>query len=429
MSKRVWLDAGHGGKDSGACANGLREKDINLTATLECRNVLVSYGVEVGMTRTTDVFYELNERCRMANKFRADVFVSLHTNAGGGDGAEAIHSIHYGMGTELAKNMVAAIKEYTPQNLRPRATYSKANSSGNADYFAVIRNTNMSASIIEMAFIDSIDHEVIDTIEEQKAMGRAIAYGILKTLGINFSPNNSAVSNGSASSSNTSPQVSHKGFYESNETRTNATLVGEGSIKVLDEDCNPIPGRCIDSLDNLFVLGIYPSRKFIEVIYPAGDKKYHAYIGIEYYNRISFDYHKEYINDDGVTYVWWNASDVNVKDHNEELQPKQKASPMYRTGEWLRITFYRENGVPSDGYVRYEGSQNKKFYESIQYGIVKVNSSLNVRETPNGEVIGSVYKDEKVQVLKEENGWYYIEYSTSKGKKRGYVSSKYIELV
>ncbi|MDK0576499.1 N-acetylmuramoyl-L-alanine amidase [Clostridium perfringens] len=235
--------------------------------------------------------------------------------------------------------------------------------------------------------------------------------------------------NSKDSSSQTPANTSYKGFYESSETRTNATLVGEGSIKVLDEDCNPIPGRCIDSLDNLFVLGIYPSRKFIEVIYPTGDKKYHAYIGIEYYNRISFDYHKEYINDDGVTYVWWNASDVNVKDHNEELQPNQKASPMYRTGKWLRITFYRENGVASDGYVRYEGLQNKKFYENIQYGIVKVNSSLNVRETPNGEVIGSVYKDEKVQVLKEENGWYYIEYSTSKGKKRGYASSKYIELV
>ena len=232
-----------------------------------------------------------------------------------------------------------------------------------------------------------------------------------------------------SSSQTQTPANTYKGFYESNETRTNATLVGEGSIKVLDEECNHVSGRWIDSLDRLFVIGIYPSRKFIEVVYPAGDKKYHAYIGIEYYNRISFDYHKEYINDDGVTYVWWNASDVNVKDHNEELQPNQKASPMYRTGEWLRITFYRENGVASDGYVRYEGSQNKKFYENIQYGIVKVNSSLNVRETPNGEVIGSVYKDEKVQVLKEQNGWYYIEYSTSKGKKRGYVSSKYIELV
>lgn len=235
--------------------------------------------------------------------------------------------------------------------------------------------------------------------------------------------------NSKDSSNQTQANTSYKGFYESNETRTNATLVGEGSIKVLDEYCNPIPGRCIDSLDNLFVLGIYPSRKFIEVIYPAGDKKYHAYIGIEYYNRISFDYHKEYINDDGDTYVWWDYKNVSKTDPDEILAPHQVASPMYRTDIWLRVTFYRKDGTPSDGYVRYEGSQNKKFYENIQYGIVKVNSSLNVRETPNGEVIGSVYKDEKVQVLKEENGWYYIEYSTSKGKKRGYVSSKYIELV
>ncbi|WFB45987.1 N-acetylmuramoyl-L-alanine amidase [Clostridium perfringens] len=235
--------------------------------------------------------------------------------------------------------------------------------------------------------------------------------------------------NSKDSSSQTPTNTSYKGFYESSETRTNATLVGEGSIKVLDEECNHLSGRWIDSLDRLFVIGIYPSRKFIEVVYPAGGRKYHAYIDVKYYNRLSFDFHKGYINDGGETYVWWSSKDVNVKEHNEVLKPHQVASPMYRTDGWLRVTFYRENGTPSDGYVRYEGSQNKKFYENIQYGIVKVNSSLNVRETPNGEVIGSVYKDEKVQVLKEENGWYYIEYSTSKGKKRGYASSKYIELV
>lgn len=355
MSKRVWLDAGHGGKDSGACANGLREKDINLTATLECKNILISYGVAVGMTRTTDIFYELNERCRMANNWGADVFVSVHTNAGGGDGAEAIHSIYYGMGTELAKNMVAAIKEYTPQNLRPKATYSKANSSGNADYFAVIRNTNMSASIIEMGFIDSIDHEVIDTIEEQKAMGRAIAYGILKTLGINFSPNNS-------SNSNNSSQVNYKGFYETDEKRTNATIVGSGNIEVLDKDKKVIHNRYIESLDNVFVLGIYPSHGFIEIVYPSGKKRYHAYIDIKYYNRISFDNHMEYQNDDGDTYIWWSSGDVNKKDPDEILAPNKKASPMYRSNGWLRVTFYRDNGSPSDGYVRYEGQQNKRFY-------------------------------------------------------------------
>ncbi|HFD2033418.1 TPA: N-acetylmuramoyl-L-alanine amidase [Clostridium perfringens] len=229
-----------------------------------------------------------------------------------------------------------------------------------------------------------------------------------------------------SSSQTQTPANTYKGFYESNETRTNATLVGEGSIKVLDEECNHVSGRWIDSLDRLFVIGIYPSRKFIEVVYPSGGRKYHAYIDVKYYNRLSFDFHKGYINDGGETYVWWSSKDVNVKEHNEVLKPHQVASPMYRTDGWLRVTFYRENGTPSDGYVRYEGSQNKKFYENIQYGIVKVNSSLNVRETPSGEVIGSVYNDERVQILKEENGWCYIEYSTSKGKKKGYVSSRYI---
>ncbi|MDM0528399.1 N-acetylmuramoyl-L-alanine amidase [Clostridium perfringens] len=227
------------------------------------------------------------------------------------------------------------------------------------------------------------------------------------------------------------PVENKNGFYETDEERTNATLVGEGSIKVLDKDCNHVDGRWIDSLDRLFVIGIYPSYGYIEVIYPAGGRKYHAYIDVEYYNRLSFDFHKEYINDDGETYVWWSSKDVNVKEHNEVLKPHQVASPMYRTDGWLRITFYRENGVPSDGYVRYEGSQGTKFYEEakLQYGKVKVSSSLNVRDKINGKVIGSVYNNEKVLIKWTEDGHYYIEYDTSSGKKQGYVSAKYVELI
>ncbi|WP_415276476.1 N-acetylmuramoyl-L-alanine amidase [Clostridium perfringens] len=229
----------------------------------------------------------------------------------------------------------------------------------------------------------------------------------------------------------TAPVENKNGFYESSETRTNATLVGEGSIKVLDKDCNHVSGRWIDSLDRLFVVGIYPSRNYIEVVYPAGGTKYHAYISIEYYSRLSFDYHMEYINDGGETYVWWSAEDVNVEEHNEVLQPNQKASPMYRTNGWLRVTFYRENGEPSDGYVRYEGSQGTKFYEEAkpQYGVVKVNSYLNVRSTPGGSVIGKVFNNEKVLIKWTEDGCYYIQYDTPNGKKEGYVSADYVEKV
>ncbi len=185
---RVWLDAGHGGTDSGACANGLKEKQLNLVTTLECRNVLSNHGVLVGLTRTGDTTHSIDQRCKLANNWKADYFVSIHHNAGGGDGAEAIHSIVRGKGEELAKNIVGEIKAHTGQNLRPKATFAKKSSSG-TDYYGVIRGTTMKAVIVECAFLDSADHHIVDTTTEQKAMGVAIAKGVLKQLGIAYKGN------------------------------------------------------------------------------------------------------------------------------------------------------------------------------------------------------------------------------------------------
>ncbi len=77
------IDAGHGGKDGGACANRAKEKDINLNVALafgklveqNCPDVKVIY------TRKTDVFVPLHERAAIANRNKADVFISIHTNS------------------------------------------------------------------------------------------------------------------------------------------------------------------------------------------------------------------------------------------------------------------------------------------------------------------------------------------------------------
>ncbi len=77
------IDAGHGGKDGGACANGAKEKNINLNVALafgryvekNCPDVKVIY------TRKTDVFVPLHQRAEIANKNKADVFISIHTNS------------------------------------------------------------------------------------------------------------------------------------------------------------------------------------------------------------------------------------------------------------------------------------------------------------------------------------------------------------
>lgn len=179
----IVLDYGHGGSDSGAVSNGLVEKNMNLITGLECARILEMHGLKVLSTRTSDLTMSLNERVKIANKSKAKLFVSIHYNAGGGDGAEAIHSIYMGIGEVLAKLITEAINKYTGQNLRPRATYTKVGSD-KKDYFAVIRDTNMDAVIVESGFIDSKDRYIFDTPDEQRAMGRAIAYGILRYLNI-----------------------------------------------------------------------------------------------------------------------------------------------------------------------------------------------------------------------------------------------------
>jgi N-acetylmuramoyl-L-alanine amidase len=81
--RRIVVDAGHGGHDPGAIGlTGTREKDIVLQITTKlARRIREELGIEVVMTRSTDVFLELQERTAMANQVGADLFISVHANA------------------------------------------------------------------------------------------------------------------------------------------------------------------------------------------------------------------------------------------------------------------------------------------------------------------------------------------------------------
>ena len=82
MSKKVFIDAGHGGNDSGAVGvNNLLEKDINLSVAKKVYDFLKNQGVETKLSRTNDKTLELNERTSAANSWKADCFVSIHCNA------------------------------------------------------------------------------------------------------------------------------------------------------------------------------------------------------------------------------------------------------------------------------------------------------------------------------------------------------------
>ncbi len=77
------IDAGHGGKDPGACGKYAREKDINLNVALELGRLVKANCPEVKVlyTRSTDVFVSLQGRANFANRNKADLFISIHTNA------------------------------------------------------------------------------------------------------------------------------------------------------------------------------------------------------------------------------------------------------------------------------------------------------------------------------------------------------------
>lgn len=81
--KRILIDPGHGGKDPGAMGkSGLKEKDIVLDISLKLKEILENtYGYEIILTRNKDVYLSLDKRTALANKSKADLFVSVHVNA------------------------------------------------------------------------------------------------------------------------------------------------------------------------------------------------------------------------------------------------------------------------------------------------------------------------------------------------------------
>jgi N-acetylmuramoyl-L-alanine amidase len=183
MAKKVFLGVGHGGKDPGAVGNGFHESDLNLSIALACQAELVRHGVTVGMSRTKDENDDLIEEINECNAFNPDLALDIHNNAGGGDGAEAFYHHGGGTGKILADNILAEIVKLGQNS---RGAKIRKNDNGD-DWYGWIRMTNAPAVIVECAFIDNAkDIQIIDTAEEQKAMGIALAKGILKTLGIEY---------------------------------------------------------------------------------------------------------------------------------------------------------------------------------------------------------------------------------------------------
>ncbi|MEK4976274.1 N-acetylmuramoyl-L-alanine amidase [Bacillus sp. FSL K6-6540] len=180
--KKVWIDGGHGGKDQGASGNGLKEKDIVLTLSLEIKKQLERdyEGVQVLLSRSRDVFLELKERSDAANKAGADLLVSIHCNAGGGAGG--FESFRYTNASTASRSLQNVLHTEIMTALKPFNVIDRGQKAANLH---MCRESKMPAVLTENLFIDvAADAATLKRREVIEALIAGHVTGIAKYLGL-----------------------------------------------------------------------------------------------------------------------------------------------------------------------------------------------------------------------------------------------------
>lgn len=181
--KTVCIDPGHGGSSSGATGEGGKrlEKNDTLRLSLLVRDELANRGYTVVMTRDTDKDISLEDRCKVANKSKAALFVSIHRNStsGTGQGCEMwIHSMNPSDDRLLAENILYNLSLAGADTSRGIHTGYREGADKN---YYVNRCSKMPSVLAEIGFISNKkDNTQFD--ENLDVLAAAIADGIEMTL-------------------------------------------------------------------------------------------------------------------------------------------------------------------------------------------------------------------------------------------------------
>ena len=190
--RAIFLDPGHGGSDSGAVANGVREKDLTLSVYNKVSSRLASLGYSVLTSRNTDKDVDLVSRADQANKSNADMFLSIHFNAGGRGASYGIETYYYKARPEYTP-AINKDKHNDPERLEKsrklaqKIQQSLVSKTGAYDRgvkretFAVLRETSIPSILVELGFIDNQEEvSKIKTNEYQEKLADGIVDGIVE---------------------------------------------------------------------------------------------------------------------------------------------------------------------------------------------------------------------------------------------------------
>jgi len=175
-NKTVVLDPGHGGKDPGAPGRNGPEKIVNLDTALRVRNILNAKGIRTVMTRDDDSTVDREDRPVIANKAKADLFVSIHADSsqnGSANGAKVYVSRKASTASnELAKQMA---RSFGSNGITSRGV-------GEADYVVLV-DTNMPAVLVEQGFLtNSGDMKKLASGAYRQRIAEAISQAIVAHL-------------------------------------------------------------------------------------------------------------------------------------------------------------------------------------------------------------------------------------------------------
>ena len=206
--KTIVIDPGHGGKDPGAVSQTRQEKQIVLSLSKTLRDLLVKKGYNVRLTRETDVFLPLRKRTQFATSQKADLFISIHTNASTSRKAVGIETYYLALASDESARMTAmrenAGAEYNMKELdalvgrilkESKSTESRRlaeliqaqlasgkqvkNRGVKHAPFVVLIGTKVPAVLVEAGFISNpTEGKKLTTKAYQRQLATAIARGI-----------------------------------------------------------------------------------------------------------------------------------------------------------------------------------------------------------------------------------------------------------
>lgn len=183
----IVIDPGHGGDDFGTYSlkpPRYKEKNLNLATAMMLRDVLQAKGYRTVMTRSSDIFIELDQRALFANEHNPALFVSLHYNSAPSKLAEGVEVYYFRSQTDKSRAAQSKLLADLVLKMVLQQTGAKSRGVKNGN-FAVIRKTTMPAILIEGGFLTH-EEEVVKLKDSEylKKIAQGVAMGIERYLNL-----------------------------------------------------------------------------------------------------------------------------------------------------------------------------------------------------------------------------------------------------